>query len=351
MKKMLLLTVVFVLLTTTSAQTTTEVTTMQTVASQGALDGSKIQNANSTSFDWWYFEALSDDSKSFITVVFNLGSENFVNIDALFADGSQFTTTIYTEGAIIENLGQGSYGNFKNSGCSWITSPDLRSSSVNLQNSTAGVEGALRFTSVAPAHYPSDLWNVVDASELISPSLGWANAIPNAQVSVDLKLNGTYLKFHGVGYHDKNWGVTALPSSSRSWYWGHASVGQMSLVWFYFLGQDMQTYTSGYLSEGGRILALGDNVVVRPNGPNTSYPPLIGGSVPTSFSIHIKDKNGEKYRFEASGNVTSTLDMGGTQNANGYTRWIGRVIGGLDGGRNFSGPAAWEWMHFLDYSV
>jgi hypothetical protein len=36
----------------------------------------------------------------------------------------------------------------------------------------------------------------------ILPQVGWANAIPDAIADVDLTLDGTPIKFTGVGYHD-----------------------------------------------------------------------------------------------------------------------------------------------------
>jgi hypothetical protein len=36
----------------------------------------------------------------------------------------------------------------------------------------------------------------------LMPQLGWSNAIPDAEAEVDFMVNGTRVKFNGVGYHD-----------------------------------------------------------------------------------------------------------------------------------------------------
>jgi hypothetical protein len=36
----------------------------------------------------------------------------------------------------------------------------------------------------------------------VMPHIGWSNAIPDAKADIDLSVNGTRVKFSGVGYHD-----------------------------------------------------------------------------------------------------------------------------------------------------
>jgi hypothetical protein len=54
---------------------------------------------------------------------------------------------------------------------------------------------------VAPAHYPCGCAEAGQSLEIL-PTLGWANAVPDAVGLVDLTVNGTNVKFSGAGYHD-----------------------------------------------------------------------------------------------------------------------------------------------------
>jgi hypothetical protein len=72
----------------------------QFVSGASALDGPKLTNeVNATSFDWWYFDAVSSNSQAAIVVVFYLstslgfpfvplGSVLLVDIFATYLDGT-----------------------------------------------------------------------------------------------------------------------------------------------------------------------------------------------------------------------------------------------------------------------
>lgn len=74
--------------------------------------------------------------------------------------------------------------------------------------------------------------------------MGWANAIPNAVATVNLTIAN--LETHaseeiavtnGVGYHDKNWGDRSITKTIQAWSWGHARIGEYSVVWFDIIDQ------------------------------------------------------------------------------------------------------------------
>jgi hypothetical protein len=68
------------------------------------------------------------------------------------------------------------------------------------------------FIKVAPAHYPCGP-NEPGQNLEVSPHIGWANAIPDANATIDFVVRGRPLKFTGYGYHDK---VTKAPHHSSS---------------------------------------------------------------------------------------------------------------------------------------
>jgi hypothetical protein len=55
---------------------------------------------------------------------------------------------------------------------------------------------------IAPVHYPCGP-AVAGQNMNLGAGIGWANAVPDAQAVVNLKINGSSLAFDGGGYHDK----------------------------------------------------------------------------------------------------------------------------------------------------
>ena len=38
---------------------------------------------------------------------------------------------------------------------------------------------------------------------VMMPGIGWTNAVPDATAQVEFDVNGTTVKFTGMGYHDR----------------------------------------------------------------------------------------------------------------------------------------------------
>lgn len=55
---------------------------------------------------------------------------------------------------------------------------------------------------VAPAHYPCGP-AAAGANLEVSPNIGWANALPDANATADFRIGDKSIKFSGPGYHDK----------------------------------------------------------------------------------------------------------------------------------------------------
>lgn len=88
------------------------------------------------------------------------------------------------------------------------------------------------------------------------PHLGWSNAIPAADASVALTINGTLLTFQGLGYHDHNWGDLPFPELLQFWYWGHARFGPFTVIWFSGADASGEQHQSVYVAQEGEIVLL-----------------------------------------------------------------------------------------------
>ncbi|KIW85452.1 hypothetical protein Z517_00842 [Fonsecaea pedrosoi CBS 271.37] len=323
-------------------------------SSGSSLDGPKLSEVNATTFDWWYFDVVSEDLQTEATILlvtgdsltlgfpFTLGTSNYGILTVLQEDGNIYQEIFPAGDATVTVNGDGSSANWEGSGVSWTGAADLSSYKVNIDVPLLGVSGTISLQSVAPAHFPCGP-NEAGQTEELFPNIGWANAIPDAVGTVDLDLAGTKMSFNGPGYHDKNWGARRLPSTVTSWYWGHGHVGPYSLVWFDAIAIDGQEYFSGYLSKDGTIVSAGcSGITVRPTGDNSEYPPAPLQGDPSGFHIEYATDDGnfvvdvENYAVAWKPPLIS----------GGYTRWSGNITGGFEGQETYTGATVHEWIRF-----
>ncbi|ROV95955.1 hypothetical protein VMCG_07980 [Cytospora schulzeri] len=318
------------------------------------LDGPKLFGpANDTSYDWWYFDAVSTSTNASVVVVFyNSGPDGFINtyeggplsvqIAGAFPNGTQYSLVVPATGAVIKTGPGGIILDFEDSGFSFVGSNVKNSEvtyTITIDSPDIGLQGTITWTSLAPAHYPCDL-NEPGVTEVIIPHVGWSNAIPDATATVNISFSdNTTLRFtDGVGYHDKNWGDQPFVKSTSQWYWGHAHVGPYSIVWFDALDLTGQEYVSGYVAEDGEVLGAScasQAVVARPWGANSTYPPTV--TTGPMEGLEIKFDLGDGRTLVA--NVTTGTVL---IEAAGYIRTIGTVEGGIEGGESYTGRALFE---------
>ena len=183
------------------------------------LDGPQLSAVNSTSFDWWYFDVVSPDLLTSLTVVFftTLNSSfPFVppssNVDVIgvfysFPNGTCDSIFIYALEANITIDDNGSSGQYVGTGTSWSGSPDLSRYEINVNSPEHGISGTFTLDTLAPAHYPCGP-ATAGQDMTVAPHIGWSNAMPDAVGTVNLSILGTEMEFEGVAYHDK---VLTLP--------------------------------------------------------------------------------------------------------------------------------------------
>ncbi|KAH9225238.1 hypothetical protein K456DRAFT_1797024, partial [Colletotrichum gloeosporioides 23] len=85
----------------------------------------------------------------------------------------------------------------------------------------------------------------------------WANALPDAEATVDLKLGDTAMTFSGYGYHDKTWVDRPFQEAIQAAFWGHTRLGPYAVVWRHSHAQDGTEISSEYLAtyEDGHVIA------------------------------------------------------------------------------------------------
>jgi len=318
-------------------------------AVDGPFDGPKADFFNQTTYQWWYYDVVSDDLSQSIVLTFFIGSEgaggvgfpglpfNIVEVNLQLANGSVVSLVAPAESVAIATVGDGASGFMNGTGYSWFESSDLSFLYIDVNDKTNNLTGSLKFFSDAPPH--AVCGPAVEGASLAAvPDLGWANAIPDATAYVDLKLGGEGVKYQGVGYHDSDWGDGPL-TDNMTWYWGHARVGVYSLVWSDILNLSTGTeYQSGYVGMNGTIVSASCGTMsVRPRGENSTYPP-IPGAEPSGF--HIVYDMGDQGILDV--NVTNYENV--AYQPPQYARWVGKTVGGIRGQEVYEGVGLYEWL-------
>jgi hypothetical protein len=144
---------------------------VQFVSGLGGLDGPKVKPNNGTSYDWWYFDAVSTVSNCSIVIVFYVatnagfpfllpGSAISANVFATFEDGTSVFLPVNNQpsndgSAIIVTDGNGSAGYWESIGAQWVGSPTMSNYVITIDSPTIGVKGTLTLSSVCSSPLPN----------------------------------------------------------------------------------------------------------------------------------------------------------------------------------------------------
>ncbi|KAH8816964.1 hypothetical protein F5884DRAFT_241189 [Xylogone sp. PMI_703] len=315
----------------------------------GAVDAPRVNPINATTFDWWYFDAVSLDGSQALSVVFFTSSFIGFSFDvaslidplnvwifANFGDGPALTLPVPATSVEIQTDGNdGVSGKWADSGISFSGALDLSNFNVTLDNTLLGLKGTFSLKSRGPGHYACAPLGEGGVDEHIIPHIGWVNPVPAADASVDVTLLGKKLRFQGNGYHDKNWGDVPFTSALKSWYWGHGTFGDYQIVFFDAIDNQGTERASGYVLLNGKVIGstcVTSHLKVRPVG--APYPPKLLTPNPKSFSIDMTLNDGSLLHAVITQTAVQT-DVGL------YARWIGTIEGTVHGVTS-SGSALWD---------
>ncbi|KAJ5772475.1 Hydroxyneurosporene synthase [Penicillium odoratum] len=312
------------------------------------LDTPRISKVTTTSFDWWYFDAVSTTTpaESLTITLFTSSSSAFPWLDssessvlisylwAAFPNGSVFEEYLpATIATLSETSNSSSSGLWSDTGFTWVAGEELSPYRVTVESEEMGVleifrNGILKEQS---PHLPCGIQDEISTLEIV-PNVGWTSLIPDAGANVDMSIQGSRLRFQGRGYHDKNWSNLPFTESISSWYWGHGRVGNYSIVWFSAIANN-QNYTSSYVAQNDQVLVSSCEdmfLTVRPAGHGVSnsnstaarYPPR-AGDIPDGFTVQAYLGEGVWLKVSVSIVVLVTGDW------EYYMRWSGGLVGSL----------------------
>ncbi|KXL51403.1 hypothetical protein M433DRAFT_148870 [Acidomyces richmondensis BFW] len=320
-----------------------------------ALDGPKVRPVNATTFEWWYFDAVSSrvsvgDLSSVVVAFFTASTNGFeglsndatilqTSLSGTYSNGTPFSYSGFPNDAVIFTKGNSSDGRWGGIS-SWSSSSDMTRWMIEFADPGLNVSGYLSISSPTPPQLPCTAELTQGSTEELLPGVGWSNAIPDGDAIVDFHLHYDTLEFDGaVGYHDKNWGSRPFSSSVATWYRGHGRMGPYSIVWYDALSKDGTEHVSAYVAKNGVVLSAGctkTSVVVRPKG-TAAFPPGPNSSSPEGFTVVFGDVEGKELSIEVQ-NVATAVSDGHT-----FSRWVGTLEGRFIGEeQTFVGVAIYE---------
>ena len=199
---------------------TTPITAFYQSSPSIGFDAFHLSALNSTSFQWWYFDIIPGPSTCALhqdialTIVFYATTDfafprdppsdltTVVNIEVRLPNGAQWSQNLAASEAVVVSENLGASGDWKGSGASFSGCEEAKIYTINIDNEAEGVKGTVKLKSRATPHYACNLAGSEMDMQVV-PGFGWANAVPDADASVDVEVAGYKLKFDGVGYHDQ----------------------------------------------------------------------------------------------------------------------------------------------------
>ncbi len=290
----------------------------------------KSNKPNPGSYEWWYFDSLSEDGKTGIVIIFYDGnpfSRRYIERideekDVIADDFPAISISVYHNGETIYygfeevNPVDSNFGETKPSGRIKKNTFHLEEDGESLtykvkldQKLPSGdfIEGELSFKSDKISF---DLTQ--NDHGVGSATHQWNLVQPGAAVSGEIQIGGFksfQAKFDGRGYHDHNVGAEPMKESFREWYWGRVHFSDSVLI-YYMMNED------GVWENKAWILC--DKEVQKGNNPVT----IQTGKARNIFGLKSARKielRSENFNFFVQKN--RVIDNGPF-----YQRFISRVI-------------------------
>ncbi|KIW16895.1 hypothetical protein PV08_04085 [Exophiala spinifera] len=322
---------------------------VQFTSCASGADSPRVFPINATTFDWWYFDAVSDDGEQALTVIFFTSSALGFSFDLLntvdplnvyvFANtgsGNQpVSFPVAATSVTVDTVGNGASGNWVGSGIKFEGASDLSTYTVTFEHTllNTGISGTFTLTTRGPGHYVCGPLEGGQPEEVL-PHVGWVNVMPAASASVDVTILGTQMQFSGNGYHDKNWGDVPFITALNSWYWGHGTFGDYNVVFFDMIDPSNNEKVGGYVLKDGQVVGSTCTTGLQVRPVDAPYPPTLTGANPTQLTITMTLNDGSILNATVT-ELATQIDVGL------YTRWIGTIEGTVNGVTS-SGTALWE---------
>lgn len=211
-------------------------------------------------YEWWYFDAKLEDGSSLVIVFFTTPMVN--NADH-FAPYVTFSLT-KPDGTEIKDQFDPQKDDFhfaKDHCCAQIGKclfeGDLRDYTIHYESD--------RVVADVKLHGNVPAWRTGTGHIYFGEKdyFAWIPAVPEGDVEVTITSDGKTDSLTGTGYHDHNWGNTAMFNLMHHWYWGRCKVGDYQIISSYITAGKKYRYEHFpvfMLAKNGKIIS--DNSVI-----------------------------------------------------------------------------------------
>ncbi|KAL8722751.1 MAG: hypothetical protein Q9225_000812 [Loekoesia sp. 1 TL-2023] len=359
-------------------------TTSQIEAKKGLIDGaveispfdptannllSKIPNLNASTWELYFFDAVSSSSSSSLSnsavtlSFFHEGRGGLkMQLLVMWPNGETSVTEFLAEESTISdceaNGVRGVWRRTETEGggsASFEISSDLNQAIVNLDlpptaaDAATAVHGSITFSSMSPQR-STDTDTCPEEKEdtlhLLAPAVTWLQPIPRASVEMDLNIKGKDLSFTGLGGLDRFWSPHTWMTLMDESIYLRAHAGPYTLIMLRIMSRIDRgvPHASVYLfQDNKRVFATQDERISLSSefySFKRTYHGAVKGDFLDSATGTVIDmvipKKGKHWRFETEhGSVWWNMPTG--PSGTGNSGFVDKVIGGEVGGEVFEG--------------
>ena len=217
-------------------------------------------------YEWWYFDALSDDGRDCLVVIFLVG---FIfspaynhSVDKHLRDKTQpaprpadypaIAITLYRDArplyrAINQFIAADFSADTTRPACRIGNSHFYLDETRYVLELDAMLRGGKRLAGSFTWEMAQSSKFKVQSSKLPSDGHSWNLVAPRCRVNGTLKVAGETLNFAGNGYHDHNHDSRWLPESVAAWEWGRAHFADKTTAVYYHYRANGATEADCYL--------------------------------------------------------------------------------------------------------
>ncbi len=298
------------------------------------LDENPFPNKPSGGYEWWYFDALSEDRNWFFVIIFYQGNpfspEYIRSIKKNSTDPDQFpavSISIYNRNktefySFVEYSADDFNWDTESDSCS--VGPHRFSKSEN----ESKLVYSIVLNDVLPSGHSIKAELEFNSSIITEPTIDsknpnehhfWNLIQPKAEVSGTIEIKGKSgfqnIEFTGSGYHDHNVGLEPMKEDFKDWYWGRYHLENSTLIYYVMNRLNEKQHKAWLISnENGEVIDEFSSVEIE-------------GFLRNMFGLRsarkISLKSGES---EVTVQAALPLDDGPF-----YQRFLGRAIMHKDG--------------------
>lgn len=126
--------------------------TFSSTASHNGIDSVQVQQPNSTSYEWWYFDVTAADASAAVVFqpVAGYMANDYLNLRLNFAyeNGTSSEFILPREKLFVSTVGAASSGVASDGSYSWHGAPDLSEYIITMDIPELGISGDIRMQSV-----------------------------------------------------------------------------------------------------------------------------------------------------------------------------------------------------------